>query len=156
MSVSQYRSFFIPADDMGGASETLNAFLREHTILNIDRQFVAAPTVGWAFCVVYSLQAGKDRGVPKEPRPDYRALLGTEDQVIWDHLREWRASRAKLEGKKPYVVFSNAQLHYMISQRINTLSALAKVPDWGSSRHENYGEPLLAVLKELMPEDGEP
>lgn len=68
MSKSQYRSFFLPADDLGEASDALNAFLRQQTVQTVDRQFVAAPVPGWAFCVVYANAAVSAQAVGNPSR----------------------------------------------------------------------------------------
>lgn len=154
MSKSQYRTFWVPADDPGDASETLNHFLRSHALQSVDRQFVASPMPGWAFCVVYSeINNGGNTAEAKTRKTDYRAMLGPDEQVTWDHLRDLRTTLARDEGKKAFYIFSNLQLYYLISHRVLSLAALGDVPDWGESRTQKYGEKVLALLQKTLPEE---
>lgn len=43
----QLKFFRIPAHDAGGFAEELNAFLRGHRILNVERELVSEPTLGF-------------------------------------------------------------------------------------------------------------
>lgn len=130
--------------DSTNACDLLNDFIRQHQIVHVERNFVATPTMGWAVCVVYTETGQSDRTTSRS-KVDYRGQLAPAEQLAWDQLREWRASRARDEGKKPYNIFTNAQLHYLISQRVTSTQALGKVPDWGDGRTEQYGVELLEL-----------
>lgn len=150
MSNKQYKTFFLPAAESDLACEQLNAFLQRQQVTHVDRCFVKEPTVGWAVCVVYQ-SGGRSEQHYSKPKTDYRAQLTAPEQLAWDQLREWRANRAREDGKKPYNIFSNAQLHYLIAKRVTSAEALAEVPDWGEARSEHYATALLDLLRKVLP-----
>ena len=46
--MAQYNTFFVPHGDTGTQQETLNAFLRAHRVLKVEKSVFPE---GWAFCV---------------------------------------------------------------------------------------------------------
>ncbi len=63
-------------------------------------------------------------------------------------LREWRTQQMQREGKAAFVIASNAQLREMALTSPSSLTELARVHGFGSSRAERYGEELLRILGE--------
>ncbi|OED39394.1 hypothetical protein AB833_15820 [Chromatiales bacterium (ex Bugula neritina AB1)] len=152
MSKSQYRSFFLAANDDGAASEALNRFIRSHVILSVEREYCAAPVPGWAFCVVF--EASKTADAPESKntgkgKVDYRALLSADLQLVFDRMRDVRAELADAEGKKRYHVLTDAHLYALLQQSVTTVAELKNVTKINDDRAKKYAEPFLVVLREL-------
>jgi ATP-dependent DNA helicase RecQ len=62
-------------------------------------------------------------------------------------LRAWRALKAREQNLPAYVIFHDATLRAMASERPRDLDALARVNGVGVSKLERYGERVLAVLR---------
>ena len=76
--MSQINTFFIPLNDTGERQEELNAFLRGHRVLQIERAFA---DTGWAFCVEWL-------GGRHSRRTGFVWRTGTEDAARGDGEQE--------------------------------------------------------------------
>ncbi len=70
------------------------------------------------------------------------------DRGLFESLRQWRFERAKLAGKPPYIIFSDATLRELSRVRPSTLPNLLLVYGIGSKKIEQFGDALLQALKE--------
>ena len=148
MTKSQYRCFFLAADDQSGDDNPLNVFLRSYRVQTVDRQFVAQPVPGWAFCVAYLGKAEQSAvTVAGKPRIDYREVLNAEDFAVFDNLRALRTEIAERESKQVYSVFTNAQLAAMVQANMHSVEQLRTIKDVGEARCANYGEQFLQRLQ---------
>ena len=143
--------FRIPAGDTGGFAEELNAFLRGHRILNIQRELVAdSGGAWWAICVEYLPAAGVGAGAScngtGKGKIDYREKLSAEDFSVFSALRDLRKELAERDGVPVYAVFTNEQIAGMVTSKANNLAALRKIDGVGDSRIEKYGERFVAAL----------
>ena len=151
MSKSQYRSFFLAATDDGSVSESLNRFLRSHVVLSVEREYVASPAPGWAFCIVYELPKSTDPAVAAntvKPRTDYRARLSSGHQLVFDRMRDVRTELAEAEGKKRYNILTDAQLFAVLEQNVTTLAEFKTATKMSDERVSQYAESFLVVLRE--------
>jgi ATP-dependent DNA helicase RecQ len=73
--------------------------------------------------------------------------LSTADSAAFEALRELRAQLAREQNLPAYVIFHDASLRAMASERPRDLDALARVNGVGASKLERYGERVLAVLR---------
>lgn len=74
----QYNTFYVPLTDAGEAQAQLNAFLRSHRILQVERQ---AFREGWGFCVEWmenSAHKMEHETWRKPSRVDYKEVLAPE------------------------------------------------------------------------------
>ena len=105
----QYNTFFVPLSDTGERQDALNAFLRSHRVLQVQRNAFAE---GWGFCVEWmegKALGGATENWRKSPRLDYREVL---EPVVFERfakLRERRKTIASEEGVPPYMVMTDAQ-----------------------------------------------
>jgi len=90
-----YYFAIVPARSPELAQAELNAFLRSHRVLTVDRRWVElGENSYWAICVDYLEPGGAGAG----PQPkngargkiDYRERLSAEDFAIFDRLRQLR------------------------------------------------------------------
>jgi ATP-dependent DNA helicase RecQ len=76
------------------------------------------------------------------------ADLPAEHVPLFEALRAARAELAREQNLPAYVIFHDATLRAMATQRPRDLDALALVHGVGASKLERYGERMLRVLRE--------
>lgn len=87
--------------------------------------------------------AAKARGTRKAaPAADMPA----EAAPVFERLRAWRAGVAKEQGVPAYVVFHDATLRQIATQRPASLADLGTVSGVGENKLAKYGEGVLEVL----------
>lgn len=91
------------------------------------------------------------RQVKLEKAPAKRAgdpslLFKSDDQQLFEALRELRRSIAEKQGVPPYIIFHDQTLQQMALQRPHELSALRRINGVGERKLERYG---LAFLNEI-------
>ncbi|MFI7542700.1 DNA helicase RecQ [Actinoplanes sp. NPDC049599] len=89
-------------------------------------------------------RAPKARSAKAAPAAD----LPAEAAPVFERLRAWRAAAAKEAGVPAYVVFHDATLRQIATQRPGSLAELATVNGVGQSKLEKFGEQVLAALQE--------
>ena len=89
-------------------------------------------------------RAPKARSGKAAPAAD----LPAEAAPVFERLRAWRAAAAKEAGVPAYVVFHDATLRTIATQRPGSLAELSTVNGVGQSKLEKFGEQVLAALHE--------
>jgi ATP-dependent DNA helicase RecQ len=74
------------------------------------------------------------------------AEMPTEAAPLFERLRAWRAGVAKEQGVPAYVVFHDATLRQIATQRPSSLADLGTVSGVGENKLAKYGEGVLEVL----------
>ena len=143
--MAQYSTFFIPHGDEGGRQEALNAFLRSHRVLSVERSVFPE---GWAFCVEWMDGAAVSPvsapfGAYQREKIDYMKVLSPEVFSRFSELRKRRKAIADADGVKPFVVMTDAQLAKVAEIEKPTLVDLKKVDGFGEAKAEKYGKRLL-------------
>ncbi len=147
-----YRVFTIPIHDATGATAEMNAFLRSHRVLSVERRWVEQGSNSfWCFCVDYlegpgGQGFGNGRAKPAQSKIDYKDVLKPEDFAVFARLRELRKEIAQAEAVPVYTIFNNEQLAQMVQTRATTKAALEKIAGVGDARLEKYGQRMLGVL----------
>ena len=96
--------------------------------------------------------AKKAKKVRRDPRvgrvevDHERSRIQPQDDALWHALRETRLRIAREQGVPPYVIFHDATLQAMISQRPQSLGEFGKISGVGERKLEKYGEAFLGVL----------
>jgi ATP-dependent DNA helicase RecQ len=72
--------------------------------------------------------------------------MPAEAAPLFERLRAWRAGVAKEQGVPAYVVFHDATLRQIATQRPASLADLGTVSGVGENKLAKYGEGLLEVL----------
>ncbi len=67
---------------------------------------------------------------------------------VFEQLRAWRGATAKEQGVPAYVVFHDATLRQIATERPTTLAALGTVSGVGENKLAKYGQQILDVLAE--------
>lgn len=156
-----YAFFTIPIAAPEGPTAELNAFLRSHRILKVDRQWVDQGTSSlWSLCVEYLDGSGNsaraDGQAGMRGKIDYKQVLPAEDFALFAKLRDARKEIAQAEAVPVYTIFTNEQLAQMVSSRATTRAALAKIEGIGAARIEKYGDRMLAILQTGVNVSAEP
>ena len=152
--MAQYSTFFIPHGDEGGRQEALNAFLRSHRVLSVERSVFPE---GWAFCVEWMDGAAVSPvsapfGAYQREKIDYMKVLSPEVFSRFSELRKRRKAIADADGVKPFVVMTDAQLAKVAEIEKPTLVDLKKVDGFGEAKAEKYGKRLLEESVEARAE----
>ncbi len=97
-----FRIFMVPLSDPDAAEEELNAFLRGHRILGVEKCLLDRGSEScWTFCVDF-LESGGTRGGDRRGRAgnrvDYRERLSTVQFARYVSLKEWRKQTAQEEA----------------------------------------------------------
>ncbi|HEY2059724.1 MAG TPA: DNA helicase RecQ [Amycolatopsis sp.] len=74
--------------------------------------------------------------------------LPQEAAPLFERLRAWRAATAKEQGVPAYVIFHDATLRQIATERPASLEALGTVSGVGENKLAKYGEGVLASLAE--------
>ena len=95
----------------------MNAFLRSHRVLKVDRELVQRETASaWAVCVEYlegsvsGVAGPRGSGRGEDKKIDYKAVLSEGAFAVFSLLRDLRKTLAEAEGVPIYAVFTNEQL----------------------------------------------
>jgi len=150
--MSQYNTFFIPHGDSGTQQEAMNAFLRGHRVLKVEKSVFPE---GRAFCVEWMEGAAGGAASAfafRREKIDYMEILPPEVFLRFSELRKRRKRIAEEDGVKPFVVMTDAQMAKAAEFEKPTVADLKKVEGFGDARAEKYGERLLTPV----PEDAEP
>jgi superfamily II DNA helicase RecQ len=149
----QVKFFQIPSAGCEAVEAELNAFLRSHRILKVDREMVqreSAPC--WAVCVEYldgavaSGPGGRGGQRTDEKKVDYKAVLSEGDFAVFSVLRELRKTLAEAEGVPVYAIFTNEQLAKFAQGRAQSQADLQKVDGVGEAKIEKYGRRVLDAI----------
>ncbi|GAA3338156.1 DNA helicase RecQ [Amorphoplanes nipponensis] len=89
-------------------------------------------------------RAPRARSAKAAPAAD----LPAEAAPVFERLRAWRAAAAKEAGVPAYVVFHDATLRQIATQRPGSLAELSTVNGVGQSKLDKFGEQVLAALQE--------
>ena len=90
-----------------------------------------------------------------EPSPEPPGSPESADDPLFAELRALRRQLAKEEGVPPYIIFHDATLHDMASQRPLTGAALARIRGVGRAKAERYGHAFLSVIRAAPRAEGD-
>jgi superfamily II DNA helicase RecQ len=143
--LTQFTSFFISPFGEKSVSDELNAFLRSHRIVNVEKRLIDGERgTGWVFLVEYGVE--NERGSNSSQRVDYREVLNAVEYALFDKLRSLRKEAAEKTGIPVYAVFTNDQLAGMVKKRPKTAKELLSIPGIGEARVKQYGEMFLHLF----------
>ena len=146
-----FKFFTIPIQDNGSAEAELNAFLRSHRVLAVERRWVEqGGNSFWSLCVDYLESRRADTGFGASQagkgKVDYREVLSPQDFQVFAKLRELRKEMSQAEAVPVYMVFTNEQLAQMVQGKVRTKERLQKIEGVGESRIDKYGPRVLEFL----------
>ncbi|WP_426516495.1 DNA helicase RecQ [Diaminobutyricibacter sp. McL0618] len=74
------------------------------------------------------------------------AELAANDVDLFEALRAWRAEQARTQSVPAYIVFGDATLRAVATEKPSTLDDLDGITGIGAKKREAYGEALLEVV----------
>ncbi len=80
-------------------------------------------------------------------RPKRSTPAATVSSPLWEALRACRKRLADEHGVPPYVVFHDATLAAMLSERPSSAAELLDLPGVGQAKLARYGDAFLEVLR---------
>jgi len=89
-------------------------------------------------------RTARSRSTTTARRP--AAELLAEDAGLFERLRQWRAAAAKEQGVPAYVVFNDATLRALATERPGSIEALSRISGVGQAKLERYGDALLELV----------
>ncbi|MBO5591566.1 MAG: HRDC domain-containing protein [Prevotella sp.] len=108
----QIKVFTIPLSNAEVSEAEVNAFIRGHRVLQIDRQFSSEGGGYWTLFVEYMEGDPSDK-VPPANRRDHRdaaATLTEEQKARYERMKAIRRTIATQESLPAYLVFTNEEL----------------------------------------------
>jgi superfamily II DNA helicase RecQ len=146
-----FRFITVPIQDSGQAEAELNAFLRNHKVLSVDRRWVEQGASSfWSFCLDYLETAtggtGDGRTGGQRGKVDYKEVLSPEEFALFARLREVRKEIAQAEAVPVYTIFTNEQLAQMVQAKVRDKAGLEKIAGIGDARIDKYGSRMLEAL----------
>ncbi len=97
------------------------------------------------------LEEGEKRPTRTERKRRPREIWTDEMEARFQRLREWRNRRAQEMNVEPFIVASSRILEALAREAPDSLEALRAIPDIGSWRIHDYGEEILAALRDGAP-----
>jgi len=150
--LTQYASFFVSPFGEKSVTDELNAFLRSHRIINIEKRLIDGERgTGWVFIIEYSSEDKKNSSNSSQ-RIDYRETLNADEYIIFDKLRNLRKELAEKAGIPVYAVFTNDQLAAMVKKPPKNVKDLLGITGVGESRIKQYGEAFVNLFSVKEPE----
>jgi len=152
----RYKFFFIPALFPQQAEQELNAFISNHAVLSVDREFCRdGDNPGWSICVGWSAgtpEFGRNVNTQRSQREsvDYKEVLSEGDFTAFAQLRELRKKLSQESGQPVYQIFSNKQLAELVTRRIRNQQQMAEIEGIGQSRLKQYAQPFIELLKRIQ------
>jgi len=145
--LTQYVSFYVSPFGEKSVTDELNAFLRSHRIVNVEKRLIDGERgTGWVFLVEYGTDGGKNAPNAQSQRVDYREVLNPTEYALYDKLRNLRKEIADKSGIPVYAVFTNDQLAGMVRKPPKTAKDLLSISGIGESRVKQYGEAFINLF----------
>jgi superfamily II DNA helicase RecQ len=149
--LTQYASFYVSPFGEKSVTDELNAFLRSHRIINVEKRLIDGERgTGWVFLVEYGSGAPGESGGKAAPnssqRIDYREVLNPAEYALYDKLRGLRKEIADKAGVPVYAVFTNDQLAGMVKKPPTKAKDLLLISGIGESRVKQYGEAVVNLF----------
>lgn len=146
----QLKFFTIPAigEANSVAEDELNAFLRGHRILNVQRELVNNGQMScWCCCVEY-VEGSKAVDIPRSgirEKVDYRNILSESDFEKFRILRDCRKIIAEEDAVPAYAVFIDEQLAALAQKSEINEAALKSINGIGEKKIEKYARRFIEL-----------
>lgn len=78
-----------------------------------------------------------------------------EEQVVdnasdlYEEIRRYRYNKSKEEGNKPYFLFNNNTLDFLVKEKPRTREELLKIQGFGQVKVDKYGKELLEIINKF-------
>ena len=142
----KYKFFCIPI--YGGEEEvSLNQFLSNHRVLEIDKKIVDINgNAMWSFCVKYIGDTQAWTSNKQKEKIDYKNKLSEEQFDVFSKLRAIRKVFATEEGLPAYAIFTDEELSLIASLESITEKNVGEISGIGVKKKERYASRILQAL----------
>lgn len=72
------------------------------------------------------------------------------DEKLYEKLKEYRYDKAKEDGSKPYIIFSNITLNELVKNKPKNKEELLMVQGFGNVKVEKYGERIIEIIEKFI------
>lgn len=130
---------------LGGeaVNDEMNAFMRSHRIVNVEKQFFATAESGyWCFCVNYLENAGVNTSSNQQqgkPKVDYKEVLEPKQYAVFTRLREIRKQIADDNAVPAFAVFTDSELAEISKLDPLTPENMLTIKGVGQAKVDKYG-----------------
>ncbi len=136
----QIKIFTVPIIDGEIANNEMNTFLASNKVVEIEKQLVSLPTMGyWTFCVKFLLGDIPGRNLKYPEKLDYRTVLSEEEFKRFSKFREIRKQLAQKDALPAFAIFTDAELSEMAKVEVLSTAYLAQIKGIGEKKIEKYG-----------------
>ncbi len=156
MASVQLKHFTIRAIGDEVAEESVNRFLRGHSVLDVRQEFVPNGTNSvWCIAVRYAERDDGDGSGGRRPRIDYREVLDPEVFARFAELRKRRRAIAEADALPPFAVFTDEELAAIARFAMPSFDDLRTVKGIGEKKAERFGRRLLGLDEGPKDETGD-
>ncbi len=140
----QFQFYKILVDNPQEQANEMNAFLRGHKIVSVEKHFAANETEAyWSFCIKYIIGNLKNIIAQKKEKTDYKEVLDEKTFTIFSELRKIRKQIAKDDAVPAYAVFTDEELSKIASLPDISVEKILKIKGIGEKKIEKYGRLML-------------
>jgi len=146
----QVQIFSISAIENSSELQKMNAFLRGHKIIDIEKQFVNnASESFWSFCIRYINSDNQLSLNPqtKKAKVDYKEVLDEKTFAVFSRLREIRKEIAKEDAVPAYAVFTDYELSEIAKLPVILESTIQSIKGIGQKKTEKYAIKIQEKLQ---------
>lgn len=155
----QVKVYTIPLFDNAELTEELNAFLRGHKILTLDRQHVSlGGQAFWTFCITYLPQqsyCNTEQMQQRKGKVDYKEVLDEATFAKFSQLRTIRKHLAEQDAVPAYAVFTDSELSDIARLEEVAPENMKHIQGIGQKKVEKYGRAMCDMFNELVKEETE-
>lgn len=73
-----------------------------------------------------------------------------EDTEIFKELKAYRLKKSREEKVKPYFIYNNKQIKFIITRKPQTKDELKKIYGFGDIKVDKYGEDIISIVKKYL------
>lgn len=144
------RNFIIRlvADQLTEDVSQLNNFLETVDFVKSDTHFVESKASYWSLLIHYNEKgkSPKTEKIPVERNEVVEQDLNTNQKVVYEHLKAWRAEKAQNQKIPSYTICHNSELLNAILREAKTPADLRTIKGFGELKVEKYGDEILSII----------
>jgi len=141
----QIQIFSVPAIENSEELQKINAFLRGHKIIDIEKQFVNNGQESfWSYSPANNNANFNNN---KKAKIDYKEVLDEATFLKFSKLREIRKEIAKSDAVPAYAVFTDEELSEISKLSEITESSIQNIKGIGQKKAEKYASQIQNMLQ---------
>lgn len=146
----QIQIFSVPSIVNSDELQKMNAFLRGHKVIDIEKQFVNIGLESfWSFCIRYIDSPYNNAYIinNKKEKVDYKEVLDEATFLKFSKLREIRKEIAKADAVPAYAVFTDEELSEIAKLSEITENNIQTIKGIGQKKAEKYASQIQSMLQ---------